>query len=172
MNVLSLISFFNAYSFVILGIYILRKNRREPQNILASLVNFCFAFWSFTYAFVYPAKSADIAMFWHKTGSIGWILFCVFEAYFFLLITKRIEKWRDMKQYFLLYILPAVLLIRTLFGNDTPVAKSFVQGKMGLGWTYKLNIKSVWFYVYILYILALLYHMHMYGQKKVIRLDF
>lgn len=153
MNILSLISFFNAYSFIILGIYILKLNPKEILNKLATSVYFCFAIWALAYTFFYTAPTVNAAMFWHRISSFGWSLLCGVATHFFLILSEKSKKWRSIKQYSLLYALPIILLFKALFSVDTPVAKGLVQSKSGLGWTYESNIGSIWFWIYILYIL-------------------
>lgn len=151
MNILSLISFFNGYSFIILGIYILKLNRKEILNKLAALVNFCFAIWALAYTFFYTAPTVTSAMVWHRVSSFGWILYCVFATHFFIILSERNKKWKSVGWYILLYTLPVVLLLKALFGVNTPVAKGLVQSKIGWGWTYDSNVESIWFWLYILY---------------------
>jgi diguanylate cyclase (GGDEF)-like protein/PAS domain S-box-containing protein len=153
MNILSLISFFNAYSFIILGIYILKLNHKEILNKLSASVNFCFGIWSFADTFFYTAPTMRSAMFWYRISSFGWLLFWVFTTHSFLILSGITKKCQGIKWYVLLYTLPVVLLLKTLFSEETPVLKGLVQSKIGLGWTYVLNIKSLWFWVYILYTL-------------------
>lgn len=153
MNGLSLISFFNAYSFIILGIYILKLNHKELLNILAAIVDFCFAIWALSYTFFYSAPTLSEAMFWHKTGSIGWILFCVVATHFFLILSEVGKGRHSLKWYLLLYTLPVTLVLKSLLSPETPVAKGLVQSSSGLGWTYDSNIKSIWFWLYTLHIL-------------------
>ncbi|MEL7649007.1 MAG: sensor domain-containing diguanylate cyclase [Sedimentibacter sp.] len=153
MNLLSLISFFNAYSFVILAILILKLNNKEILNRLAALVNICFAIWSFTFVFFYNAPTAESAMFYHRAGSFGWILFCVFATHFFLILSEKLKKNHSVKLYLLMYTLPLILLMKSLFTSETPVAKNMIQSKIGWGWTYISNVRSAWFWLYVLYII-------------------
>lgn len=157
MNGLSLISFFNAYSFIILGIYILKLNPKETLNRLAALVNFCFAIWALAYTFFYTAPTIISAMICHRIGSFGWILYCVFATHFFIILSERNKKWSGIKRYVLLYTFPMVLLIKALFTGETPVAKGLVQSKIGWGWTYDSNVESIWFWLYILYTIIYFY---------------
>jgi diguanylate cyclase (GGDEF)-like protein/PAS domain S-box-containing protein len=157
MNVLSLISFFNAYSFIILGVYILKLNHKEIINKLAASVNFCVAIWALAYTFFFDAPTASSAMFWHRMSSPGWILFTVFTTHFFLVISQKTKQWRGIKWYILLYAIPVILLVKALLSLDSPIAKGVVQSKIGWGWTYNSNIGSIWFYLYFLYIIT--YHL-------------
>lgn len=157
MNGLSLISFFNAYSFIILGIYILKLNPKEILNRLAALVNFCFAIWALAYTFFYTAPTISSAMICHRIGSFGWILYCAFATHFFIILSERNKKWSGIKRYVLLYTFPMILLIKALFTGETPVAKGLVQSKIGWGWTYNSNVESIWFWLYILYTIIYFY---------------
>jgi diguanylate cyclase (GGDEF)-like protein/PAS domain S-box-containing protein len=157
MNTLSLISFFNAYNFILFGVYILILNRNEILNKLAAAVNFCFAVWAFSYTFFYSAQSAETAMFWHRISSFGWILYCGFAAHFFLILSGKTQKCSGTRWYILLYTLPAVLFLKSIFTMETPVAKGLVQSRIGWGWTYISNIGSMWFWVYIIYTLVYFY---------------
>lgn len=170
MNILSLISFFNAYSFIILGIYILKLNHKEILNKLAAIVNFCFAIWALAYTFFYTAPTVSSAIFWHRISSFGWILLCVFAVHFFLILSEKNKKWMGINQYILLYTLPLILLLKALFSADTPVAKGLIQSKIGWGWTYDSNIGSIWFWLYLFYIViyfySALYFTYLWAKKS------
>lgn len=169
MNALSLISFFNAYSFIILGVYILKLNHKEILNKLAAIIDFCFAIWALAYTFFYTAPTVSSAMFWHRIGSFGWILFSAFATHFFLILSEKIEKQMSIKLYIVLYTFPIILLLKSLFSAETPVAKGLVQSKIGLGWTYDLNIGSIWFWLYVLHIIIYfcisLYSTYLWAKK-------
>lgn len=170
MNFLSVISFFNAYSYIFLGIYALELNPKKTLNKLGASVDFCFAIWDFAYAFFYSAPTFENALFWHRISSFGWIFFCAFAAHFFIILSEKNKEWVSIKYYIVLYTLPVILFIKTLFGKDTPVAKGFIQSKMGWGWTYDSNISSMWFWIYILYILIYfgiaLYFTYTWAKRK------
>lgn len=152
MRILSLLSFFSFYSFTIIGIYIFNLNRKQKLNWTAAAVNFCFAIWAFSYTFFFGAETMEIAQFWHKVSSIGWIMFCPFAAHFFLILSEKVEKY-DKCYFYLIYILPLILLIKTFISKESPIASSFVQSKSGLGWTYILNCYSIWFWLYVFHII-------------------
>jgi len=134
MNWLSFLSFFLAYNFVLLGVWVLRKGPRKVVNILAAVVNLCFAQWDFCYGFFYQAATVEEAWFWHRLSSIGWIFFCVAAVHFFFLVGAkdgaRPQWWRG-----LLYLPPALLTAFSLWGPQTPVALG-VAPDPGLGWSY------------------------------------
>jgi diguanylate cyclase (GGDEF)-like protein/PAS domain S-box-containing protein len=157
MNILSLVSFFNAYSFIILGIYTLKLNHKEIINKLAASVNFCVAFWALAYTFFFDAPTVSRAMFWLKLGLAGCTLFTVFTTHLLLEMSEKTKKWKGIKWYILLYALPITLLLKSLLGSDTPIAKGVIQSKIGWGWTYDSNIGSVWFWLFLSYIV--IYHL-------------
>lgn len=148
MFILSLMAFFNAYSYVILGVYIVRLNPKSMLNRLAAGVNLSFAMWSFSYVFFYSAPTAESAMFWHRLSSLGWIMFCPVATHFFLILAHWNEKLRNRWQPWLIYILPLVLLAKSVFTDGTVVAEAVVQSEWNLGWTYVSNMASVWPYIY------------------------
>lgn len=154
MNGLSLISFFNGYSFIILGIYILKLNYKETLNRLAAIVNFCFAIWALAYTFFYTSATVNSAMVWYRIASFGWIGFCVFATHFFLILSEKNKKWKGLRLYIVLYALPVILFLQTLFSSDGSVVKGLVQSKIGWGWAYYLDIKSIWYWVYVFYLLV------------------
>jgi len=154
MNILSLISFFNAYSLILLGIYVLRLNHKETLNKLAASVYFCFAIWALPYTFFYTAPTGSSAMFWHKLSGPGCVLYCVFATHFFLILSEETKKWKGIKGYVLLYTMPVILIIQNFFSEESPIAKGVMQSKIGCGWVYVSNIQSIWFWIYVLYIMT------------------
>jgi len=153
LNILSLISFFNAYSFVILGVYILTLDSEKTLKKLAAIVNFCFAIWAFSYTFFYTAPTASSAMLLHRMSSVGWILFCPFTTHFFLVLSDKTKIMKKNYWYAILYALPTTLVLKSIFTTETPIAKGLVQSKIGLGWTYVSNIESIWYWLYVIHIL-------------------
>lgn len=154
MALFPLLSFFTAYSFLLMSLYILKLNRKEPLNRLAALVDFCFAVWAFAYTFFYQAPTAEQALFWHKVSALGWIPVGVLGAHFFLQLTGTVRHWR-IAHYALFYAPALILLVHSLFApGETAVVKDLVPSLSGWGWTYIPNLASPWFWLYILYISA------------------
>ena len=99
-----------------------------------------------------------------------WLDFTIaFATHFFLILSEKAEKQISIKLYIVLYTLPIILLLKALFSAETPVAKGLVQSKIGLGWTYDLNIGSIWFWLYVLYIIIYfcisLYSTYLWAKK-------
>ncbi|MCG1026252.1 MULTISPECIES: diguanylate cyclase [Dehalobacter] len=148
MMAMSYISMIVAYTFVLFGLYILKLNHKETLNRLSASLNFCFAYWSFIYSFLYLAPSPESALFWHRIAAIGWVMFCPLATHFFLVLSEKTKNIHGIHWYIPLYGLPTILLLKTLLTNESLVAKVFVQSTSGLGWTYELNTGSVWFWLY------------------------
>lgn len=151
---LFLLSIIVSYGFVLIGIYVLRQNRKEKLNILAAIEYFSFAWWSLFYALIYIAQTAGEAMLWHRLASVGWVLFCPVATHFFFTLSNRSKSQAGSKKFFylLLYILPAAVIINAFFNPaGTSVATGFMQVQ-GVGWVYEINIRSPWYWLYLLHI--------------------
>lgn len=152
MFILSLISFFNFYSFVLLGIYIIKLNPKEELNRIGVSVNFCFAIWNFAYVFFHVSSTANQALSWHIISSIGWILFCPFATHFFFVLTEQSKKYNKITLSLALYSLPVALVIKTFVTRVSPVSKGIVRSDIGWGWTYVSNVESPWFWIFLILI--------------------
>ncbi len=154
MSILSLVSFFNAIAFAFAGLYLIRGNFKKTLNKLVVWVAGCYVVWSFAYTFFYTAPTIQSAWFWHKISALGWILFCPITTHFLLELSGETRRFKNTHLYIILYSVPALLLIKTLFSNESPVARGFVQSQIGWGWTYVSNAGSFWFWLYVIHILV------------------
>ncbi|RDU22640.1 diguanylate cyclase domain-containing protein [Anaerosacchariphilus polymeriproducens] len=170
MFLLSLLSFFNFYSFVLLGLYIIKLNPKQEINIIGACVDFCFAIWDFAFVFFYMSDTANEAMIWHKISAIGWIMFCPFATHFFLILSEKAKNHNRLRIYVSLYLLPFILLIKTFFSNESPIAKGIKKSNIGLGWTYISNIESEWYWIYLVqmavYIGVALYFTYQWAKRE------
>ena len=152
MNILSLLSFTVFILFLLLGIYCLRLNKRQPLNQFAFIECLTLSVWAFAYTFFYPAPNPDAAMYWHRLGCIGGSLFPPFAVYFFLILSKREHYLSRFELKILFYAIPILVLIKNLSGDTTCLASGFVQSTSGLGWTYVNSASNVWSWIYVLYL--------------------
>lgn len=151
--VLFFLSIFVSYCFVCTGIHVLFLNRKEWLNILASFEYFIFAWWALFYALIYISPTAEDAMLWHRLASLGWGLFCPVATHFFFVLSSRSKTGKGFRFYPLLYILPAAIIVNALFNPaGTSVATGFIQVQ-GVGWVYETNIRSPWYWLYLLHII-------------------
>jgi diguanylate cyclase (GGDEF)-like protein/PAS domain S-box-containing protein len=160
---LSLISLFCSYSFVISGVYIYRLNKVELINRLAVVINWLFAIWSFCNTFFFSAPNQETAWFWHKLSALGWIPFCAFVLHFYAILSGHAPKRRITLTF--IYAIPAVLLAHSLFGESTPVARGLVQSESGWGWTYVSALSSPWFIFYTVYLASYMIMGHVFLDK-------
>ena len=144
-----------SYSFVVIGIYVLRLNRRESLHRLAALVYFSFAVWSLCYTFIFIAPTAETAMLWHRLGSFGWALFCPFATHFYIILSEKTKKLKGIWIYIIIYALPAAIVINALFNpSGTSVASGFTRRASGEGWSYITNIGSAWYWIYLSHLIV------------------
>ena len=152
MNLLSLFSFFNFICFLLLIIYLLKINTRSNEVKAFILTNLSFVIWTFAYTFFYAAGSKEIAWFWHKIGIIGGYAFPCLTVYYYLVITKKINKVSKTFRYLLFMVFPTILTCINLISPITSCATDLVQSTSGLGWTYINTPKSILYWVYIIYV--------------------
>lgn len=152
--VLFAFSLLASYSFLVIGFYVLHLNRKEKLNILAAIEYCCFSWWSLFYAFIYIAPTAEMAMFWHRLASVGWGLFYPVATHFFFILSDsysdRLRIKRTYNFYCLIYILPIAITINAFLNPaGTSVTSGFIQ-LQGIGWAYITNVKSPWYWLYLL----------------------
>lgn len=138
---------------MLIGLYVLRQNGNKKLNLLAAIEYFGFGWWSLFHAFIYIAPTADEAMLWHRMASIGWGLFCPIAIHFFLIMFNCTETVKSYKPYFLIYLVPAAIIINAIFNPaGTSVTSGFMKSD-NAGWVYITNYKSAWYWMYLLYII-------------------
>ncbi|NTV89095.1 MAG: diguanylate cyclase [Clostridiales bacterium] len=155
MTILSFISIINTYSFILIGVYVLKLNAMETMNRITAGVYFSFAVWSFCYTFLYIAPTAEAAMLWHRLGAIGWGMFCPLGAHFFIALSDKTKRKQGIKRWIMIYTLPILIIINALANpSGTSVAKGFTPGMNGAGWAYISNIRSGWYWIYLVHIIV------------------
>ena len=150
MIILSFVSLFNFFCFVLLSVYVMSL-KKDAANKLAALTSFCFAWWSFCCAFLYIAPTAEGAMYWHRLASIGWGLFTPFASHYFLLLSER--RVTGIGPCLVIYFIPVLVVLNALFNPEgTSAATGFVQSTNGVGWVFIPNMKSFWYWIYVIHI--------------------
>ncbi len=154
MNLLALVCVINSFVFIVLGIFIYRLDSRELVNKISMLIEFSFAIWALSYAFLFASPTAAEAMLWHKIGSIGWIMISALTFHFFLAFTGRLKHPSAWLLQALLYGVPFLLLAVNIAFPQSILAQRFIESTAGWGWTYIINTGSLWFWVYIVYMVV------------------
>jgi PAS domain S-box-containing protein len=134
-NILSLLSFLAAATFLYFGTHVLLLNSRARENRFFFCLCLCFTIWSFGYTFVFIAPTEEARWFWYKVGAPGWCFFPSLLLCFILSLTRRDFNFGGIKKLFLAalfipsiifyyYVLTDFLLISGF--NATPLGISEV----------------------------------------------
>ncbi len=157
MNLLSLLSFFNTIVFITIAVYALRADAKSPLNRVCAMLHAAFAIWSFSMTFFYAARTAEEAWISEKISSIGWILFAALSLHFILIQTNRKEFLKPRRRLIVLYLIPAILVIRNFVLPGTALAKELVQSASGLGWASLSRFSDFWWWLYVVYLSTCLF---------------
>lgn len=147
MNLLSLFSFLLSILAILQGISVLRIDHKSGTHRIYFLLSLLFWIWSFSYTFLYPAQDINHAWLWYRISSIGWIIIPAVFFLFTLHLTQyihRIPKWIVP----VLFILPAVMLIRSMTGIF--FASDFIISESNRTILEVVTI-TPWFFAYIIY---------------------
>ncbi len=128
-HVLSLCSAVVAGLNLLLGSYVLLRNRRERLNQVFFLISLCFAVWSFAFAFWPSAPTKSHAWFWFRLSAIGWTLTPSLLLHFLILLSRRERYLRRWWTYALIYIPGVYYFFQAQFGRMGVV--DFVQTPYG-----------------------------------------
>ena len=145
-------SFVHSLTFLIyvyLGIFVFVKDPKSSLNSVAFLGSSCFAIWTFGLIFIHnpdtPKSLMGIAA---KIAPFGWIGFCSFILWFFLIFTEKTKVTQSRYFYLLLFILPVMLLYKQL--SSASIIVSII--KQSYGWIPVWG-RSFWTYLYFFYLL-------------------
>lgn len=152
-NLLSFISVVTATYFCMLIYQRINVSKHDEQNTWTILVLASLAWWNISDAFFYVAETKDTAWFWHRAGAIGWCGFIAVTAYYFLVMTGFNRKMRVWVK-IIFWIPPFLLVLRFVLGGPTALAEDLVQSTSGMGWTYIQHFQTIWFFLYIAYLLT------------------
>ncbi len=120
------ISYAAAVVYIYLGIYVYRLAPESRLNRLFLVICSLWAWWSLTYAMVFPAANTDDVWFWYRLSALGWCNFPGVTSHFALLMagkSRRINRWL---LYLLLY-LPGLFFTGVVFSPWPMVVADFVQ---------------------------------------------
>lgn len=150
MNLLSLLSAMLFAGFLIGGIYCFTRNRKSSLNVFSFLVLVLLGWWSFCNAFFFSAATETEAMLWHRLASIGWTGFIAATTYYFIILTNRDRRMKNLWAQTAFYALPTVLLAHNLFSDTTSLALGVVKSGVGGQWAYVNSLANPWLWAYLL----------------------
>ncbi len=134
--------------YVYLGIYVLVKDPKSPLNRLAFFFSSCFAIWTFGLIFIHnPDTPESILGIAETIVPFGWIGFCSFIFWFFLIFTERTKITRSKYFYPLLFILPVMLVYKQLSSGSIIVGNI----EQPYGWIPVWG-RSFWTYLFFAYL--------------------
>ena len=135
--------------YVYLGILVFVKDPKSSLNRVAFCFSSCFAIWTFGMIFIHnpdtPKSLLGIAA---KIAPFGWIGFCSFILWFFLIFTEKTKVTQSRYFYLLLFILPVTLVYKQL-SSDSIIVGYIEQP---FGWMTVWG-RSFWTYLYFFYVL-------------------
>ena len=145
-------SFVHSLTFLIyvyLGIFVFIKAPQSTLNRVGFFGLSCFAIWTFGLIFTHnpdtPKSLFGIAT---KIAPFGWIGFCSFILWFFLIFTEKTKFTQSRYFHLLLFILPVVLVYKQLSSGSILVGYI----KQPYGWMPVWG-RSFWTYLYFFYVL-------------------
>ncbi len=128
-HIMSLCSALVAGLNLLLGAYIILRNRRERLNQIFFLISVCFAMWSFAFAFWPSAPTKEYAWFWFRLSAIGWTLTPSLLLHFLILISRRDHVLQSRWSYPVIYLPGIYFFLQAQFGRMGVV--DFVQTPFG-----------------------------------------
>lgn len=146
--------------FILMGFYVLRLDHRNMQNLSFFLVCVCCAWWSLTFAFMFPASSPEQALFWFRLSLPGWIMVAGTSLHCLLALSNdpALEKrW----VYAVIYLPGLIFLYGALAGYFTEV--KYVETYGFSGGTVRNN--PVWYWSFSVYYLGYIF----FGFWKMVR---
>jgi len=152
-HALSLCSAVVAGLNLLLGSYVLLRDRRERLNQVFFLISLCFAVWAFAFAFWPSAPTKSHAWFWFRFSAIGWTLTPSLLLHFLILLSRRERYLRRWWTYALIYIPGVYYFFQAQFGRMGVV--DFVQTPFG--WSDVYEPLTVSYAGYLIYFASYLF---------------
>jgi len=159
--------FFLAFVFsLMLGLYIISLDDKNPLNRLLFIIFAVLCVWLFCFSIANSARSYEMALFWRRFSVFGWGLIYAFVYHYVLLLTRENDTLLKKRDYLLIY-LPALIVV-FVFGLGPMASARYNLQNTTLGWI-NISLNDIWdwyFYIYyISYIAASLYLLYQWGYK-------
>jgi len=124
MDYFSISALINAFTSIILGVFVLAKNRKSPVGFSFFLFAFSVFIWSFCYFFWQQANSSDGALLWSRGLMAGATLIPFSYLYFVLVFLNRVKKEKFV------FILASVVTLILTVSNLTSLVVKGVAPKL------------------------------------------
>lgn len=148
-SVLSLVFILTAFIYILVGIYIIRRNKRERVNRAFFLTSIFLFLWSFGYAMLILAKSPAEAVLWKKLSSLGEIFLFATILHFMLLLANRDTSERNKKLFLLIYIPALIFTYIFALSKFSPLIEQNMM-EVDYGWLAR-PVNDLWSFFYYIY---------------------
>ncbi|MFH1202227.1 MAG: ATP-binding protein [Candidatus Omnitrophota bacterium] len=116
MNLQGVLSYFTAFTSLILGTVVLLKDRKQTLNITWFLMSVCISIWAGLYAFMITASNYNLALFSARVLNYSAMFIAPFYLHF---IASLLNKNREYKSFVIssYFALGALLIVTLIFPN-------------------------------------------------------
>ncbi|MFH1513670.1 MAG: histidine kinase N-terminal 7TM domain-containing protein, partial [Bacillota bacterium] len=146
MNIFSHLLFICSITYLVIGTFILFKDRKAALNRAFFVLTLCLFIWSFSMAVMIIAPDKSICALWRTVASCGYCTFASVALHFFLIYAKKDNLLKKWWIYVVLYLPAAILLFQTI--EKDAFSRDYFQNQYG--WIVIDNSGSVWFWIFIL----------------------
>lgn len=154
MAALIFLSFLAFFLYLQLGLYVLSVNVKSAVNRAFFYLCCCLIIWSFGAIFINLSPTTggfEIARFWERFSSFGWVFFPAFMVNFFIVLKKEFTLFYANVIRLLLYTISSLFFIQSLYGNL--LVKSYdISGTV---WA-SANTGSIWYWLFFVYLVLTL----------------
>ncbi len=166
MNLFSLLTFLSFLTYLFLGFYLFRLDKRSMLNRTFLGICLSFAIWALSSYYIFPVGDKTNIFFWHKISAIGWCTFPAFILHFMMLLSKQNKALNKWWIYLFIY-LPGPIFIYRVFTGILLVT-DFVPQKFGMMEVH--GDISIWYILYVqyfsLYTLLGIYLVWQWGRRS------
>ena len=147
MNYFALFHIAAALIYIMLGIYILSRDRYSGLNIVYSLLCALFALWATAFAFMHVSADLSEAYVLYNLSAPGWCLFSGFSLHVMLFIAGKKALLRKWWLYALMYFPGSFFTVMQWAG----IFNAFRLVRMGPGLLEVPDPHSAWYWLYVAY---------------------
>ncbi len=147
MNLFSLLTFLSFLTYLFLGFYLFRLDKRSALNQTFLGVCLSFAVWALSSYYIFPGGNKSNIFTWYKISAIGWCFFPAFLIHFLMLLSKQHNVLNKWWIYLPIYLPAPIFLFRVFTG--TLLATDFISTNVGVMEVH--GDISAWYILYVFY---------------------
>ncbi len=135
----------------VMGVYVLRLNRKAAVNRVFLLISICLALWAFGYSVVIVAPNEQAAVVWTRISAIGYEILYAAIIHFLMLLTGYTRFLNKKWFYAVLYLPAAICLYAFVIAPESAgVFYHFVQTESGWIRSMPFSFYDAFFQAYLL----------------------